>query len=282
MKKRILITGASGFLGQSFINLYSDKYEFITFSLLKDKIKNINFTGIDIVIHFAALVHQEKEKSYEEYQKVNVFYTLDIAIAAKKSGVKHFLFLSTISVFGSKNNYINSDSKCLPETNYGKSKFEAENKLKLIEDESFIISIVRPPMIYGKNAPGNIAKTVKLVRFFRLLPFGGIDNNKTFVFLENLLFCIDQIILTSKKGFFLVSDNESISTSELIDMISISLNKKNINFKIPFFELILKTISPNLHIKLYGSLVIDNSDTLDKLCCKLPFTVGQGITNMLK
>lgn len=277
--KTVLITGASGYLGKSFISSYSQKYKFVAFSLLNDKIENINFSTIDVIVHCAALVHQVEEKSYKEYQKINVLYTLDLAAKAKQNGVKHFVFISSIAVFGNNNNYINSNSKPIPETNYGRSKLEAEKKLKNIENNNFIVSIIRLPMIYGKNAPGNISKIIKLTTKLRVLPLGGIKNKRTFVFIKNLMFYLNKIIERSERGVFLVSDDESISTSELIDIIS---KKKNINLKIPFLNLILMAIKPNMYTKLYGDLVIDNSDTLIKLDCKTPFSTKQGLASILK
>ena len=277
--KTVLITGASGYLGKSFISSYSQKYKFVVFSLLNDKIENINFSTIDVIVHCAALVHQVEEKGYKEYQKINVLYTLDLAAKAKQNGVKHFVFISSIAVFGNNNSYINSNSKPIPETNYGRSKLEAEKKLKNIENNNFIVSIVRLPMIYGKNAPGNISKIIKLTTKLRVLPLGGIKNKRTFVFIKNLMFYLNKIIERSERGVFLVSDDESISTSELIDIIS---KKKNINLKIPFLNLILMAIKPNMYTKLYGDLVIDNSDTLIKLDCKTPFSTKQGLASILK
>ena len=277
--KTVLITGASGYLGKSFISSYSKKYKFVAFSLRNDKIENINFSTIDVIVHCAALVHQVEEKGYKEYQKINVLYTLDLAAKAKQNGVKHFVFISSIAIYGNNYSYINSNSIPIPETNYGRSKLEAEKKLKNIENNNFIVSIIRPPMIYGKNAPGNISKIIKLTTKLRVLPLGGIKNKRTFVFIENLMFYLNKIIERAERGVFLVSDDESISTSELIDIIS---KKKNINFKLPFLGLILMAIKPNMYTKLYGNLVIDNSDTLIKFDCKTPFSTKQGLASILK
>ena len=164
------------------------------------------------------------------------------------------------------------NSKPIPETNYGRSKLEAEKKLKNIENNNFIVSIVRLPMMYGEYAWSVISKIIKLTTKLRVLPLGGIKNKRTFVFIKNLIFYLNKIIERSERGVFLVSDDESISTSELIDIIS---KKKNINLKITFLNLILMAIKPKMYTKLYGDLVIDNSDTLIKLIVKPLFLLNK-------
>jgi UDP-glucose 4-epimerase len=148
---KILLTGSNGYLGSSFLNLYKNK-----FSLLNQKLEDINFDGTDIVLHCAALVHQKIQHLYEKYHEINVNYPLKIAKLAKKNGVKQFVFISTIAVYGEDKEKLDENTPYEPITPYGKSKLEAEKELLKLNDDSFIVSIIRPPMIYGKNAPGNI------------------------------------------------------------------------------------------------------------------------------
>ena len=96
--KRILLTGANGFVGNYFLKKYSSSYEIITFSFLNDNFVNLDLSNIDVVIHCSALVHQMKGASWEQYEKININQTIQLADKAKKSGVKHFIFLSTIKV----------------------------------------------------------------------------------------------------------------------------------------------------------------------------------------
>ena len=278
---KILVTGSNGYLGSSFINQYSEKHDFQNFSLLSQKLENINFNSIDIILHCAALVHQKVEYSYDKYHEINVEYPLKLAKLAKENGVKQFVFISTIAVYGEEKEKLDENTICNPITPYGKSKLEAEKELLKLNDDSFIVSIIRPPMIYGKNAPGNIDSLVKLVRKVPIVPLGKILNKRSFISIQNLCHMIDEIITQQKSGIFLASDDEPLSTSRLIELIAKNLDKKIYLIKVPFFESLLKILKPSFHKRLYGSLEVDNTITKEKLNLKNPYSVEDGIKLMI-
>ena len=280
-KMKILITGRNGYLGSSFINQYKNKYSFVKFSLLNQKIEDINFDNIDIILHCAALVHQKVEHPYEKYHEINVEYSVKLAKLAKEHGVKQFVFISTIAVYGEEKEKLDENTICNPITPYGKSKLEAEKGLLKLNDDSFIVSIIRAPMIYGKNAPGNIDSLIKLVKKLPIIPLGKIENKRSFISIQNLCFIINEIITHQKAGVFLASDDEAISTSRLIELIAKNLDKKIYLVKIPFFESLLKLVKPSFHKRLYGSLEVDNSITKEKLNLKNPYSVEDGIKLMI-
>jgi UDP-glucose 4-epimerase len=282
MVKNILITGTNGYLGNSFINQYQNKYTFERFSLLNQKIEDIDFDNIDTILHCAALVHQKVEHSYEKYYEINVDYSVKLAKLAKQNGVKQFLFISTIAVYGANEEKLNENTNCDPITPYGKSKLEAEKQLVELNDDSFIVSIIRPPMIYGKNAPGNIDSLVKLVKKLPIIPLGRIKNKRSFMSIQNLCYLINEVMTQQKAGMFLASDDESLSTSNLIKLISKNLDKKVYLIKIPFFESLLKILKPSFHKRLYRSLEVDNTITKEKLNLKNPYGVEDGIRLMIK
>ncbi|MFX4276709.1 NAD-dependent epimerase/dehydratase family protein [Aliarcobacter butzleri] len=279
---KILITGSNGYLGSSFLNQYKDKYKFEKFSLLSQKLENINFDRIDIVLHCAALVHQKIEHSYEKYYEINVIYPVKLAKLAKQNAVKQFVFISTIAVYGEDKEKLDENTICNPITPYGKSKLEAEKELLKLNDDSFIVSIIRPPMIYGKSAPGNIDSLVKLVKKLPIIPLGKIENKRSFISIQNLCHLVDEIITQEKQGIFLACDDEPLSTSKLIELITKNLDKKIYLIKIPFFESLLKILKPSFHKRLYGSLEIDNTITKEKLNLKNPYDVEDGVRLMIK
>ena len=278
---RVLITGNNGYLGKNFLNKYKNKYSFEKFSLLKQKLEDINFDNIDIVLHCAALVHQKVEHPYEKYHEINVDYPVKLAKLAKQNGVKQFIFISTIAVYGEEKEKLDENTICNPIKPYGKSKLEAEKELLKLSDDSFIVSIIRPPMIYGKNAPGNIDSLVKLVKKLPIIPLGKIENKRSFISIQNLCFIINEIITQEKSGIFLASDDEAISTSRLIELIAKNLDKNIYLIKIPFFESLLKILKPPFHKRLYGSLEIDNTITKERLNLKNPYSVEDGIKLMI-
>ena len=137
-------------------------------------------------------------------------------------------------------------------------------------------------MIYGKSAPGNIDILVKLVKKIPIIPLGNIQNKRTFIFIQNLCYIINELILQKKSDIFLAADDEPISTSRLIELIAKNLEKKIYLIKIPFFESLLKILKPSFHKRLYGSLEIDNTITKDKLNLKNPYSEEEGIKLMIK
>jgi nucleoside-diphosphate-sugar epimerase len=280
---KILITGSSGFVGSYFINKYKEKYEIKTFSFLKDNINNLDCTDIDVVFHLSALVHQMGGASTSEYERININQTLDLAQKAKESGVKHFIFMSTVKVYGEEtNNKYSENTICNPEDEYGKSKLKAEIELKNLETNSFKVSIIRTPIVYGYGVKANIKSLINLVNRISILPFGKIKNKRSMVYIGNLCYLVDEVITQQKAGIFLASDDEPLSTSKLIELIAKNLDKKLYLLKIPFFESLLKLLKPSFHKRLYVSLEIDNSLTKENLNLKNPYSVEDGIRLMIK
>ncbi|WP_323668418.1 NAD-dependent epimerase/dehydratase family protein [Aliarcobacter butzleri] len=281
--KKLLITGSSGFLGSYFISKYKEKYEIKTFSFLKDDINNLDCIDIDVVFHLSALVHQMGGASVDEYERVNVTQTLKLAKKAKESGVKHFVFMSTVKVYGEETNSVYTEySECHPEDEYGKSKLRAEIELQKLENDAFRVSIIRTPIVYGYGVKANIKSLVKLVNKIPILPFGDIENRRSMVYIGNLCHLVDVVIEQQKAGIFLASDDEPLSTTRLIELIAKNLGKKVYLVKIPFFETLLKLLKPSFYKRLYGSLKVDNSITKEKLSLKNPYSVEEGIKLMIK
>ena len=280
--KKLLITGSNGFVGSYFINKYKKKYEIKSFSFLKDDINSLDCGDTDVVFHLSALVHQMGGASCEEYERVNVTQTLELAKKAKENGVKQFVFMSTVKVYGEEtDSKYSENSICNPEDEYGKSKLKAEQELQKLEDENFKISIIRTPIVYGYGVKANIKNLINLVNKVPLLPFGKIENKRSMVYIGNLCHLVDEIIIQEKSGVFLASDDEPISTSRLIELIAKNLDKKIYLVKIPFFESLLKILKPSFHKRLYGSLEIDNSITKEKLNLQNPYSVEDGIKLMI-
>ncbi|KLD99954.1 NAD-dependent epimerase/dehydratase family protein [Aliarcobacter butzleri] len=280
---KLLITGSNGFIGNYFINNYKSKYNIKTFSFLKDDINTLDCNTIDIVFHLSALVHQMGGASAREYEKINVTQTLQLAKKAKESGVKHFVFMSTVKVYGEETNRkYTENTVCNPEDDYGKSKLKAEYELQKLEDENFEISIIRTPIVYGYGVKANIKNLINLVDKVPVLPFGKIKNKRSMVYIGNLCHLVDEIITQEKKGIFLASDDEPLSTSKLIELIAKNLDKKIYLIKIPFFATLLKILKPSFHKRLYGSLEVDNNITKEKLNLKNPYSVENGVRLMIK
>ena len=172
-QNRIMVTGGKGYIGRSFINKYKGEYELIPVSLSSKQ--NLDFCNVSTVLHLSALVHQTNKIPDEQYFSINTEQTISLAKEAKKCGVRHFIFYSTVAVYGlhgylaDHKKLINEQSICNPASAYAKSKYDAEKALLKLEDEQFIVSIIRPPLVYGKDAPGNMLKLKKLAWYILII-----------------------------------------------------------------------------------------------------------------
>lgn len=272
-KKTLMITGASGFIGSNFIERYKDKYNIIPVDLLKIKPEEIDFRGVDTVLHLAALVHQMKGAPREKYFEVNTELTRRVAEEAKKQGVRHFVFYSTVKVYGYDGDLynhtmiLNEKSECKPMNDpYGESKWEAEKILRRLEDNNFKIGIIRPPMVYGKGVKGNMESLIKLVKMLPILPFNYDKNRRSLVNIENLMYLTTLVIDKEASGVFLPLDEKNISLKEIVEGIEKAYNLKRINIPMiqPVFWLLTK-LKPNIMVRLFGTLQFDNRLTKEKL-----------------
>lgn len=278
----ILLTGSSGFVGRHLFGDASIKRIVVRendscnyWSCEQFKIRALNgqtnwpgaFCGIDAVIHLAALAHSRKFTS-DDYQQVNVDGTLHLAREASRSGVKRFVFVSSIGVHGA-NTFeapLTPDSPLLPDNDYTRSKLSAEQGLKQIANETGLdVVIVRPTLVYGFNAPGNFGLLSKLIQRVPVLPFGTIKNKRDFIAAQNLadlLVCCATHPNASGQ-VFLASEGETVSIGEFTNKIARGLNRKIIQLPIPagFFRLAGKlTGKTQLVEQLVGNLHVDNSD----------------------
>ena len=231
--KHIVITGKNGYISTALANWFKKKDPEIRIDildLLDPKWIDYSFSGVETIIHTAALVHKsEKDHSLDEYRKVNTQLTIDIAQKAKKAEVPQFIFMSTMAVYGiepslTEDTIINEDTPVKPTTKYGISKLEAEEGLKKIESPEFKVVIIRPPFIYGKNCPGNYQLLKKLTLKFHFIP--KINNKKSMLYIDNLCELIYQLYLNRSNGTFMPQNIELPSTTELSKLIAKNNNAK--------------------------------------------------------
>lgn len=280
---KLLLTGSNGFVGSYFKKYYETIYDIQAFSFLKDNFEALHVRGVNTVVHLSALVHQMGGASAEEYEKINVAQTVQLATKAKEAGVKHFIFISTVKVYGEENDEVYTESfTCKPQDEYAESKLKAEDELCKLEDSNFEISIIRTPIIYGYGVKANIRNLINLIAKVSILPFGGINNKRSFVYVGNLCAMIDKIIETGESGTFLASDDRALSTTEFIKLIALAMNKKIYLVTMPFFPTLLKWLKPSLYKRLFQSLEVDNALTKKMLGFENPYSVEEGIKLMIQ
>lgn len=259
----ILITGVNGYIGNSvknWLSKYPGEYKISLLDVRCESWKNTDFSQFETVIHLAGISHFSKDESQREtYNKVNTQLSLEIAQFAKKAGVKQFVFMSSIIVYGNSR----LDSSCItketlpnPMDIYGESKLNAEVALTHLASNNFKIAIIRSPMIYGKGSKGNYSKLSHLARKLPLFP--NIYNQRSMLHIDNLCEFIKQLIDREEQGLFFPQNREYVCTSDLVKEISKSHGKKIILTPLfnPFIKLLFK-LDPIK--KLFGNLIYDKS-----------------------
>jgi UDP-glucose 4-epimerase len=251
---RILITGKNSFIGNSLKNFLKSKNEYLIdeISLRNNNWKSIDFKTYDVIIHLAALVHEIEIKfTLQEYEKVNVDLTLEIARKALNEGVSHFIFFSTMAVFG-KSKIINRNTPLVPITKYGITKLNAEKALsELLINSRMFLTILRPPMIYGLGAKGNpkfIEKISNLVCFFP-----ETNNRRSFLSIDNLNALLVNEITNKKNRILHPQDPKQLSTFELFRYYRTKMNKHSYPMKV-FGFLLKKFLFIGYLNKIFGDL----------------------------
>ena len=310
----ILITGATGFVGSRLMVVHSRYAADVklrgafrsgerTLTPFKNGISTGNIDAntswlealknIDVVVHLAARVHvmhENKVNALSAYRQVNVDGTLNLARQAAAAGVNRFIFLSSIKVNGEETNpgeCYSENSKPNPVDPYGISKYEAEEGLKKICDQTGMeYVVIRPPLIYGPGVKANYQKLIHAVKKGFPLPFGRINNKRSMLALDNL---IDFIYLCASNPkaanqIFLLSDGEDMSSKDLVKRISKALGRipRLLPLPIALLRVLGFFVGRGLEIeRLIGSLQIDSSKARQLLGWSPPQTVDEGIVQSI-
>ena len=307
MLKSILLTGSTGFVGtnlaktlllktglivKSVVRRAANKSDGLCFEVgeinaLTDYTLALNNTTV--VVHCAARVHIMNNSSSEplsEFRAVNTEGTLNLARQAAEASVKRFIFLSSIKVNGestSRRAPFTAFDRRLPEDPYGVSKSEAEEQLLALGKETGMdIVIIRPPLVYGEGVKANFASLIKLVGKGFPLPFRAIDRNqRSLVSVYNLVdlikVCIDHPKAANQ--VFLVSDDNDLSTSQMVVLMAKAQGKANLSVPVPAwcFRLAGKVFKKDAVVdRLVGSLQLDIEHTKNTLDWIPPYTVEHG------
>ena len=255
--KKILITGKNSYVGTSlekWLGKHPDRYSIDSISLRNDSWKERDFSGYDAVFHVAGIAHiKETKENAQLYYKVNRDLTYEVAQKAKIEGVKQFIFLSSMSVYGIESGVIDKDSPLKPKSNYGKSKLQAEELISAIDGGTFKVTILRPPMIYGKGCKGNYTRLANLA--IKIPIFPNVNNKRSMIYIDNLSEFIRLLIDDSKSGLFHPQNKEYVCTTEMVKMIA-EFHGTNIKMT-KLFNVFLKLISINTVKKVFGDLVYD-------------------------
>lgn len=303
---KVLVTGASGFVGEAVVfRLLLDK-KFIPVAAARGatRLNGLcavvpleltgskalpDLNGVQVVIHAAARVHVMNETAIDaltEFRKVNVEGTLRLARHAAESGVKRFIFISSIKVNGESTvlgKPFKANDLPAPADPYGVSKYEAEEALKQLGlDTGMEIVIIRPPLVYGPGVRANFLSMLGWLNKGIPLPLGAIGNQRSLVAIGNLVdlivTCIDHPAAANQ--IFLVSDNEDLSTTQLLRRLAFALGKRAWLLPLPEWLLKFGALAfgkQTIALRICGSLQVDISKNRELLGWSPPVNIEKAM-----
>ena len=252
--KNVLITGKSSYVGthvKEWLERQPKQYQVDAISVRGEEWKTYAFSKYDVVFHVAGIAHADVGKVSEEqkqmYYKVNTDLSIQVAEKAKKEGVSQFIFMSSMIVYsGCEEKLITKDTTPKPLNFYGDSKWQADQKIRTLESDSFKVVVIRPPMIYGKGSKGNYPLLAKLAT--KLPAFPIVRNQRSMLYINNLAQFVKLMIDNEESGIFFPQNEEYTNTSQMV-----------------------KTIA---EVKNHRIIMIPGTNTLVQLMKKVPGKIG--------
>lgn len=265
--KKILITGAGSYIGTSFeeyVSQWPEKYQVDTVDMIDGSWREKSFYGYDAVYHVAGIAHSDVGNVSEErkdfYYKINTDLTIETAQKAKNDGVKQFIFMSSAIVYGDsapigQKKRIKKDTPINPANFYGDSKLKAEKGIMLLNDESFKVCVLRPPMIYGPRSKGNYPVLAKFAQKLPIFPW--VDNERSMLYVENLAEFVRLMVENEEYGIFWPQNAEYVSTAMMVRQIAEVHGKKIVMVKGLDWALKVLSHATGLVNKAFGNLSYD-------------------------
>lgn len=261
--KKILITGKNSYIGTSLENWLMrepDKYKVDTVNMKDGSWKEKDFSSYDVVFHVAGIAHVSSDPRMEDlYYKVNRDLTIETAEKAKAEGVKQFIFMSSIIVYGdssSSRRVIDKNTVPTPSNFYGESKLQAEESIKELESDDFKIVVLRPPMVYGKGSKGNYPRLANMAK--KIPAFPDIENKRSMLHIDNLCEFIKVMIDHEETGMFFPQNKEYVKTSEMVKLIA-EVHGKKMRMTRVFNPLMRWMYGIEIVNKVFGNLVYEKT-----------------------
>lgn len=259
--KHVLIIGSTSYIGNAFQKYIGESAAVKKISVRNDEWRRMDFSEFDTILFCAAIVHKKKGLyTEEEYEEINCELPVALAKKAKEEGVSQFVFLSSMAVYGLEGNIgstvlIDKGIEPDPKSYYGKSKYKAEFFLLKEQTDFFIVTVVRPPMVYGENCPGNYQRLKRIVLKYKVFP--NIKNQRSMISISHLCEKLSELIQERKSGIFHPQDPEYICTLELAKQIS--RESGSVLHISKALSLLIYLSSPFVQIvhKVWGGLVYD-------------------------
>lgn len=266
-KLKVLVTGQNSYAGKQFAKRMTEfnkgwKIDFV--SVRDNTWETKDFSQFDAIYHCAGIVHKkETAENKDLYYKVNRDLTHQLAVKAKSEGVKSFVFLSTMAVYGligkiGEDTIISKETPAAPTSHYGKSNLEAEEMIEVLQSSEFNVSILRIPMIYGPDCPGNYRSLSKLARKSPVFP--KISNRRSMIFVDHLSDVVAYIIEEKLPGVLLVKNPEDVDTLLMVKEIASHHQKKIYNSALA--GVVIKILGNKLTVtrKMFSNIYYKDDD----------------------
>lgn len=234
--KRILITGANSYIGESFVSYTRSHYPNLvveTIDMTDSLWREYDFSAYDTVFHVAGIAHSEIGTSSKEeqakYYAVNRDLAVETAKKAKDNKVSQFIFMSSMIIYGNSGSYgkekiIDEYTVPCPSNFYGDSKWQADKAVRKLGNSHFHVAVLRPPMIYGRGSKGNYQILAKLARKTPIFP--KIKNNRSMLYIDNLCEFVSLLVLSGESGIYFPQNEKYSNTSDIVKTISQITGKK--------------------------------------------------------
>ncbi len=268
--KKVLITGANSYIGVSFENYIKDNFPdditIDTVDMIDGSWREKSFAGYDTVFHVAGIAHVDvgnvTEETKQLYFDVNGKLPIETAKKAKADGVGQFVLMSSAIVYGDSApigmyRVITEDDVPMPANFYGESKLIAEHGVIPLQDDSFKVVVLRPPMVYGKGCKGNFLTLKKIAKKSPVFPY--VNNQRSMIFIENLCEFVRLMIVNGEQGVFHPQNAQYSNTTELVQMIAEQSGKKVFILKRLGWLLKIVARFTGLVNKAFGSFSYDMS-----------------------
>lgn len=273
--KKILIAGEGSFIGTAlaeWLKQYPSEYQTDIVSVKEKKWKNYDFSPYQVVVNVAGIAHIHITPKLEPlFYQVNRDLALHLCKKAKDSGVKQYIYLSSMNVYGDTNEVITDKTKPAPKNFYGNSKLQADTLLMKFNSTTFRTASIRPPVVYGKGCKGNYPRLEKYVKYLPVFP--DYPNRRSLIYIDNLCELIRLVIEKESGGIYHPQNKEYVSTSELVKAIARYHHKKI--FFTRLFNPLLELLIPRIRFinRAFGDDLYERnlSDFLDFSYCVVSF-----------
>lgn len=225
-RKKVLVIGKNGFIGSALAKWLKDQgFEVLQASGHNREWRDFSMEGIDTVVYAADLAHvREKKRNEALFYRAHTWRAEEAAGYAKQHGIRQFLYISSMKVYGSTGKQIHTGTPVKPDSIYGRSKRLGELKVLELEEESFAVAILRPPLVCGPGCRGSIRLLLTASKFIKFFP--SYPNCRSIVDIINLCILIEGLIEGRERGIYHPQNQEQLSSWQLISLMAYHRGRK--------------------------------------------------------